>query len=59
MLKITGSNEHGVVEYVASSEADVDNLPKGGLVAQGSTCFVIPTANVYMYNEESDSWVAL
>lgn len=59
MLKITGSNEHGVVEYVASSEDDVANLPKGGLVAQGSTCFVIPTANVYMYNEESDSWVAL
>lgn len=59
MLKITGSNQYGVVEYTASSEADVFDLPKGGIVGQGSTCFVIPTANVYMYDEETDSWIKL
>jgi hypothetical protein len=59
MLKITGSNQYGVVEYTASSEADVVDLPLGGIVGQGSTCFVIPTANVYMYDEETDTWIKL
>lgn len=59
MLKITGSNQYGVVEYIASSEDDVANLPKDGLVGQGSTCFVIATSNVYMYDEETNTWKAL
>lgn len=59
MLKVTNSNDRGVVEYVASFEADLVNLPKDGLVAQGSTCFVIETSSVYMYDAETNEWKAI
>ena len=56
MINIVGKNAYGVVEYRASSESEIAELPKGGLVAQGSTCFVIETSSVYMYNAEKDEW---
>ena len=59
MLKLTNSNDRGVVEYVASFEADLANLPKDRLVAQGSTCFVIETSSVYMYDAEANEWKAI
>lgn len=59
MLKVTNSNDRGVVEYVASSDEDLVNLPKDGLVAQGSTCFVIATSSVYMYDAEANEWKAI
>ena len=59
MIKIIDQNRFGVVNYVVGTEAEVDDLPKGGLVAQGSTAFVIATSNVYMYDEEKNSWEAI
>ena len=59
MIKIVDQNRFGVVNYVVGTEAEVDDLPKGGLVAQGSTAFVIATSNVYMYDEENDEWKAI
>lgn len=59
MLKVTNSNDRGVVEYVASSDKDLADLPKDGLVAQGSTCFVIATSAVYMYDAETNEWKAI
>ena len=59
MIKKVGGNAYGVVEFILSSVAEVDDLPKGGLVAQGSTAFVIATSNVYMYDEEKNSWEAI
>lgn len=59
MIKIVDQNHLGVVNYVVGTEAEIVNLPKGGLVAQGSTAFVIATSNVYMYDEEKDSWEAI
>ena len=59
MIKIVDQNHLGVVNYVVSTEAEIANLPKGGLVAQGSTAFVIENSSVYMYDEEKDSWKAI
>ena len=59
MIKKVGGNAYGVVEFILSSVAEVDDLPKGGLVAQGSTAFVIHGSLVYMYDEEKDSWEAI
>lgn len=59
MLKLVGNNSYGVVEYIASYEADLADLPKDGLVAQGSTCFVIATSSVYMYDAEANEWKAI
>ena len=59
MIKVVDKNHLGVVNYVVSTEAEVAELPKKGLVAQGSTAFVIATSNVYMYDEEKDSWEAI
>ena len=59
MIKIIDQNRFGVVNYVVGTEAEVDDLPKGGLVAQGSTAFVIHGSLVYMYDEEKDSWEAI
>lgn len=56
MIKMTNRNSFGVVEYVVSSESEVAELPKDGLVAQGSTCFVIETSSVFMYNAEANEW---
>ena len=54
MIKITGRNAYGVVEYTLSTDAEVANLPK--TVGQGSTAFVIGSASVYMFDEESKEW---
>ena len=54
MLKIVNVNYRGVVEYVASKQADVADLPTE--LSQGSTCFVIETGAVYMFDEEAKEW---
>ena len=54
MIKITGRNAYGVVEYTLSTDAEVANLPK--TVGQGSTAFVIGSSSVYMFDEESKEW---
>ena len=59
MIKKVGGNAYGVVEFILSSVTEVDDLPKGGLVAQGSTAFVIDGSLVYMYDEEKDSWESI
>ena len=59
MIKIVDQNHLGVVNYVVGTEAEIANLPKGGLVAQGSTAFVIENSSVYMYDEENDVWKAI
>ena len=59
MIKVVSQNHLGVVNYVIGTETEVADLPKGGLVAQGSTAFVIATSNVYMYDEEKDSWESI
>ena len=59
MLKLVGNNSYGVAEYIASTDADLANLPKDGLVGQGSTCFVIATSSVYMYDAEANEWKAI
>ena len=56
MIKIVDQNRFGVVNYVVGTEAEIAELPKKGLVAQGSTAFVIATSNVYMYDEEENAW---
>ena len=58
MLKIVNANFRGVVEYVASKQADVADLPTTDL-SQGSTCFVIETGAVYMFDEEAKEWKAI
>lgn len=59
MIKVVSQNHLGVVNYVIGTEVEIADLPKGGLVAQGSTAFVIATSNVYMYDEEKDSWESI
>lgn len=59
MIKVVDTNRFGVVSYVVGTETEINELPKGGLVAQGSTAFVIATSKVYMYDEEKDSWEAI
>ena len=59
MIKVVDTNRFGVVSYVVGTEAEINELPKDGLVAQGSTAFVIATSKVYMYDEEKDSWEAI
>lgn len=54
MLKVVNANSRGVVEYVASKQADVADLPIE--LSQGSTCFVIETGAVYMFDEETKEW---
>ena len=54
MLKVVNANSRGVVEYVAGTEADVADLPTE--LSQGSTCFVIETGAVYMFDEETKEW---
>ena len=56
MIKVVSQNHLGVVNYVVGTEAEIADLPKGGLVAQGSTAFVIENSSVYMYDEENDVW---
>lgn len=57
MIKKIGANAYGVVEYACSKEEEVAKLST--LVGQGSTCIVIETGNVYMFDEEDLSWHSL
>ena len=57
MLKVVNANSRGVVEYVAGTEKDVADLPTE--LSQGSTCFVIETGAVYMFDEETKEWKQL
>ena len=57
MIKITTEKARGVIEFVASREEEVQNLPKD--VSHGSTCFVIATGNAYMFDEEVKQWKKL
>ena len=57
MIKKTNANRYGVVEYTVSTEDEVAQLPY--LVSQGSSCIVIATANVYMFDEKDSSWHSL
>ena len=56
MIKIVDQNRFGVVNYVVGTEEEIAELPKDGLVAQGSTAFVIDGSLVYMYDEEENAW---
>lgn len=56
MIKVVSQNHLGVVNYVVGTEAEITDLPKDGLVSQGSTAFVIATSTVYMYDEEANEW---
>ncbi len=57
MIKKINSNKYGVVEYACSQENEVAQLPH--LLSTGSTCIVIATGNVYMFDEEDLSWHSL
>lgn len=57
MIAKINQNAFGVVEYAVSKEEEVAQLPY--LLGQGSTCIVIATANVYMFDEEDLSWHSL
>ena len=54
MLKVVGEKAYNTVEYIASKQADVADLPTE--LSQGSTCFVIETGAVYMFDEEAKEW---
>lgn len=56
MIKVVSQNHLGVVNYVVGTEAEIADLPKDGLVGQGSTAFVIENSSVYMYDEEANEW---
>ena len=56
MIKVVSQNHLGVVNYVVGTEAEIVDLPKDGLVGQGSTAFVIENSSVYMYDEEANEW---
>lgn len=57
MIKITTEKARGVIEFVASREDEIKDLPKD--VAHGSTCFVIAGGSVYMFDEEDKTWKKL
>lgn len=59
MIKIVDQNRFGVVNYIVGTEEEIANLPKDGLVGQGSTAFVIATSKVFMYDEEANEWKAI
>ena len=59
MIKVVDQNRFGVVNYVVGTVDEIAELPKYGLVAQGSTAFVIEGSLVYMYDEEDNVWKAI
>lgn len=59
MIKVVDQNRFGVVNYVVGTVDEIAELPKDGLVAQGSTAFVIEGSLVYMYDEEDNVWKAI
>ena len=59
MIKKVDQNKFGVSTFVINREEEVADLPKNGLVGQGSVVFVIETSNVFMYDEEANEWKAI
>ena len=59
MIKKVDQNKFGVSTFVINKEEEVADLPKNGLVSQGSVAFVIETSNVFMYDEEANEWKAI
>ena len=59
MIKKVDQNKFGVSTFVINREEEVADLPKNGLVSQGSVAFVIETSNVFMYDEEANKWKAI
>ena len=57
LIKKINANQYGVVEYAVSNESEVAQLPH--LVGHGSTCIVIATSNVYMFDGGDSSWHSL
>lgn len=57
MIKKIGANPYGVVEFTASTEIEIADLPKN--VGQGSYCLVLENSEVYMFDEESSTWKKL
>ena len=57
MLKVVDADSRGVVEYIAGTEADVEDLPTE--LSQGSVCYVIETGALYMFDEETKEWKQL
>ena len=57
MLKVVDADSRGVVEYIAGTEADVEDLPTE--LSQGSVCYVIETGALYMVDEETEEWKQL
>lgn len=57
MIKLTGRNAYGVVEYTINREDEVAHLPLN--VGQGSTAFVLESSSVYMFDEENKKWVQI
>lgn len=57
MIKKIGANPYGVVEFTASTQAEIADLPKN--VGQGSYCLVLENSEVYMFDEESSTWKKL
>lgn len=54
MIKKINENCYGVIEYVASFECEVTQLPKN--VGQGSICNVLESSNVYIFDESDQTW---
>lgn len=56
IMKENDRARYSLVEYVADTENDVNNLPTDCL--PGSSCIVAETSNVYMLNNQGQ-WVLL
>lgn len=58
MINISKDNgrEQYVTEYIADTTEDIANLPT--YCAVGSTCFVIATSQVYMFNSNKQ-WIEI
>lgn len=54
MIKKIGANPYGVVEFTASKQAEIADLPTN--VGQGSYCLVLENSEVYMFDEATKTW---
>ena len=62
MIRIINVNPNGVIEYSATEQSDIANLPKN--VESTSTCQLITTSGltVYMFQktgEKTGNWIAI
>lgn len=44
--------QNGIIEYVADTRADIDKIPKFGLM--GSTCLVIEDSSVWILDSDKN-----